>query len=95
MQGGGFSPRLALVPTTKVAVWGPLAKRPPARTRHFCKAFQFSRVRAGGRLANGPQTATLVVGTKRGASFPFPQLWLQSASTSAIEANETTMFWSG
>jgi len=51
-------------PTTKVAVWGPSAKRPPARTRRNRCTLQEGGVRAGGRLAEGPQTATLVVGTR-------------------------------
>jgi len=51
------------VPTTKVAVWGPPAKRPPTRTPLLFRYVAFPPVRAGGRLAGGPQTATLVVGT--------------------------------
>jgi len=51
-------------PTTKVAVWGPLAKRPPAWTpRPFCQVLA-SFVGEGRQLAKGPQTATLVVGTQ-------------------------------
>jgi len=60
---------LALRPTTKVAVWGPSAKRPPSWTRRSRDALRECRVHEGGRLAEGPQTATLVVGTLSFALF--------------------------
>jgi len=49
-------------PTNKFAVWRPLAERPPSRTTHVCKAFQFLCVHEGGRSAKGRQTANLFVG---------------------------------
>jgi len=60
---------LSLRPTTKVAVWGPTANCRPSPTTRIDKASRFPRVREGGRLAIGPQTATLVVGRKDSLSL--------------------------
>jgi len=64
--------RLASRPTTKVAVWGPLAKCRPMPTKRVYKVMQFSLVREGGRLAEGPRTATLVVGREAHLIIPSP-----------------------
>ena len=65
VDGHGLPRKVRLflgVPTTEVAAWGPLARRPPAWTQH---PFAESRVREGARLANGPQAATSDMSRKR------------------------------